>query len=146
MQNIKIFTQFQFLLIATLVFTTNSFAATAKEYYEFQEKCRKSADEVFHKHWDDNPAIFGDYMISSSYQNHYNKKLNKCILWATTNSASLKKEYKSQISMTLLDIQENRDIGVFASIGMEVKQCFVDNEDCSSQLEWVKLIIPYMER
>lgn len=43
---------------------------TQKEQYQLQEQCGKKGEEFYKKNFND----------SGFYQNHYNKKLNKCFI------------------------------------------------------------------
>jgi hypothetical protein len=71
----------------------NVYSSSLKEDYELQERCGKRCDERFKKEFGNGIVNTDDGQMISVYNNHYNKKLNKCfILITTTNYPKDKKE------------------------------------------------------
>jgi hypothetical protein len=118
---------------------------TRLEMYQLQEKCAKDAHDWYKREWEDVPGP----NIASTYTNHYNSKLDRCFLIVT--SAVFGTDKKTGVaystnSKTLLDVLENRDIGVFdqkSSVGQPT-QCEVHDVICASADEWTMRVKPYM--
>jgi hypothetical protein len=106
-----------------------------KEVYELQERCGKQTSEFFKKEYGD--GIFRDGTISG-YQNHYNKKLNKCFIIITSTSPSMKLK-------NLFDFNENKELGTFVENKSLPMDCRVFEKSCKSEEEWDSLVKPYME-
>ena len=127
----------------------NSNADSAKEDYELKERCGKHAWEYFKKEYGNGMLSFDEnVIISARYINHYNKKLNKCIVLVTTKSMpKTSKEVRTFIDKTLLDITELKQYGQFTklSTGIQPNQCEVSGRHCSSEIEWDSLVKPYLE-
>ena len=61
-----------FALLTICLVATEGWTASKTEDYELQEKCERRAKERFKEEFD---------FVHYAYQNHYNKKLNKCFIW-----------------------------------------------------------------
>ncbi|MGA7491539.1 MAG: hypothetical protein WB930_15545 [Syntrophobacteraceae bacterium] len=88
----------------------NSDRISPKEEYELQEKCGKRCAEEFKKAFpnsEGNINIDHD-MGTTSYENHYNKKLNKCF---TLIHSSMPFKNKTTVFYELYDINEHKDYG-----------------------------------
>lgn len=120
------------------------YAGSIKEEYELQERCGKSAAD-FYKEYDPN---------STSYINHYNKKLNKCFILITVISKSKKSNYVIHQEW-LYDVNDHKAYGSFFTTIENVKGklvrkrldrlCTGLGESCSSVSEWEAVIKPYLE-
>jgi hypothetical protein len=108
---------------------------SAKEIYELQERCGKQTSEFFKKEYGNGIASNG---IFSGYQNHYNKKLNKCFIIITSTSPSMKLK-------NLFDFNENKELGSFVVNKYLPMDCRVFEKKCKSEEEWDSLVKPYME-
>jgi len=115
-----------------------------KEEYELRERCGKYCEDYFRK-------TYGNGMMSSEYgyenwsfENHYNKKMNKCFI--LTNSLVVTKSDKS-VNQTkeLYDVHENKSYGNIITFNGKVLSCVVLDKQCNSLGEWKSLIKPYME-
>ena len=100
------------LICLFLLISTNTYSSSIKEDYELQERCGKRCEEYFKKE-------FGNGIISNeevsgvkNFQNHYNKKLNKCFI-LITDTGFIKNNNKIYKSKSLLDINEKKDYGFF---------------------------------
>ncbi|MEK7810248.1 MAG: hypothetical protein AAB278_00330 [Pseudomonadota bacterium] len=142
-------TNFALILIACLGVINNSHAATTKARYDLQEKCKKTADEYYHATWSDDPINSEEATTRHYYRNHYNHKLNKCILLVTSFSQPKVKADDRELTMRLIDIQENDEFGSYSKVGFTMGGtlflCNVKHKSCKSQEEWEMLIKPYME-
>jgi hypothetical protein len=98
-----------------------------KQIYELQEKCERRAKERFKEEFN-----FMDY----TYQNHYNKKMNKCFMWVWSLDGA-RTQY-------LYDVNENQHYGMII-IGDKNIRCQLLNKYCTSEAEWDAFIKPYME-
>lgn len=122
-----------------------------KEEYELQEKCGKRCEERFRKEYGKEGYTTdkdGDGM-TSGYQNHYNKKLNKCFILITTRTYPKDKDNKLGVytGKDIYDINENQVIGSFSMFSKSVSslECRVSERTCKSGEEWDLLVKPYME-
>ena len=123
-----------------IVFFTTSFlfivgCNNKKNDYELQDICRKSSQEYFN-----NQLNLGE--TNWEYENHYNKKLNKCIMLATGiyKNGDMKKK--------VISVNENKEYGFYVSIGNKGnghESGEFLGKLCKSQDEWDLLIKPYME-
>ena len=117
-----------FLSILIVFFTTSLVGCNnKKDDYELQDKCKKSSEELFNREWKN--------IEHSSYQNHYNKKLNKCFIVVKHFDAN---------EVYLYDVNENNIYGGFQKYENSTK-CYVLEKKCNSEEEWDKLVKPYME-
>ena len=123
-----------------IVFLTTSFISIVgcnnkKDDYELQDICRKSSQEYFN-----NQLSHGE--TNWEYENHYNKKLNKCIMLATGiyKNGDMKKQ--------VISVNENKEYGFYVSIGNKGnghESGEFLGKLCKSEEEWNSLVKPYME-
>ena len=132
------------LLLSFMAFFTMSLVGcnsqnSTKEQYQLQEQCGKRSDEWFNKKYgNENEPL-------SSYQCHYNKKLNKCFIRIIMDNKN-KLHNKPYYREALFDINENREYGFFFMNDKETNCAFmVSNKECKSRLEFDSLVKPYME-
>lgn len=139
------------LLVAASGASINSHAATptAKEEYELQERCGKRAEASFKKEWGSGIQNTADGQMVAVFENHYNRRLNKClVLYRTTNVP--KKRNNADITVTtsfvLFDINANKEYGQLWTTGVthQVTLCNLLEKPCQSKEEWDALIKPYM--
>jgi hypothetical protein len=96
--------------------------------YKLQKQCGEDSEKFFkrqYKEYVDSLNIF--------YQNHYNKKLNKCFIIVNRSSPTFR---------TLFDVNESKIYGMFSSGG---GSCFVLDKKCNDEKEFDSLVKPYME-
>lgn len=77
-------------------------STTSKTDIESQENCSKKANEFFIQNTNEYDRVYQNY----TYQNHYNKRLNKCfvlIIWG--------KQKDIEYHETLYDAYENKELG-----------------------------------
>jgi hypothetical protein len=141
-----------FLVLVTLCVVSgvapNTWAASKKEEYELQERCGQQAKELFNQEYSNRYEKIGKYTRLADFRNHYNIKLNKCIVVITERNF-IGKPASDPLSteITILDLNENRKFGWFLQIsGKEssVVNCDVADEVCHSRSQWELLIEPYM--
>ena len=113
-----------------------------------QAQCAKQAKAA----WDSAGFTDRDF---ASYQNHYNTRLNKCIVHLENRMVTAKGNTDNR---TIFDAFENRDYGSYIWQSAENKGfnevppfiCFVlsasgEKQKCNSSDEFDQLIKPYME-
>jgi hypothetical protein len=113
----------------------------SKTDYQLQERCGKKCEEFFRKEYGN--GILKDGKMIVTYQNHYNKKLKKCLIMITTNYF-IKKINKGYKEKFLFDVNYKRDYAFFHNSGI-INFCDVETNRCNSEEEWVSLVKPYME-
>lgn len=97
---------------------------TLKEQYQLQEQCGKKGEDFYKKKFND----------SGFYQNHYNKKLNKCFILVDDSE-----KYRKNLF-------EVNELKIYGSFSMEKGiVCNVLEKKCKSEQEWDLLVKPYME-
>jgi hypothetical protein len=129
-----------------------AFGASAepnKLQYELEERCGRAATAIFEKDWEGKGIVnTQDGQIVANFENHYNPTLNKCYYLLTSTSYLTKKvPPTSVVSLILVDVNDNREIGEFIQSQQDKPTwCFVADKTCHSKAEWQTLIKPYMER
>ena len=79
---------------------------------ELQEKCGKICNDMFQKEYGKS-GVKSDKKetMMSNYSNHYNTKLNRCLILLTTTSIPKGKENNPLVMKNLFDINENKEFG-----------------------------------
>ncbi len=133
--------------ILLLTFSGTASALTIIEEYELQERCGRRAEEIFRKDWGRGMSQTGGSIFEGNYNNHYNKKLNKCfyLIWSTA-IVRKGKEQSTTRSAVLYDINGNKEYGAFSQLDADASpsRCIVLNNSCSSKQEFDKLVAPLM--
>jgi hypothetical protein len=127
-KNIWLIIIFLGLTIVFLLVSCNNSSSDNREVdYKLQKQCGEDSYKFFKKTYDDSFEGF--------YENHYNKKLNKCFIVVNNNKIYWKSFY---------DVNESKLQGLFTPDGVS---CFVFEKKCESQSreEWDSLVKPYME-
>jgi hypothetical protein len=109
-----------------------------KEEYELQDKCGQRTSEFFKKEYGNGISTDKYGQMMSGYQNHYNKKLNKCFIIITSTSRNMRLK-------NLFDFNENKELGTFVDNKNLPMDCRVFEKSCKSEQEWDLLVKPYME-
>ena len=130
-----------FLLFPIHVFAE---AISAKDLYELQDICSKTCGDWFEKEWGNGKVKTDDGFMTSTYQSHYNKTMNKCFILHKTTSFSNKPNSNVMESEGIWDIQSNEDYGYFDSLNNALMVCDVRGVKCKSHNEWKSLIRTYM--
>jgi hypothetical protein len=130
-----------FLLAGCAGFSEDRKLEDVKADYQLQERCGQKSEAFFKEKYGN--GIFNDGKRIVTYQNHYNKKLKKCLIILNTNyfSKNINKGYKEKF---LLDVNYKRSYGFFHNSGA-FTFCDVEKNRCNSEEEWVSLVKPYME-
>jgi hypothetical protein len=102
-----------------------------KEQYGLKDKCGKQSEGWFKSYQQRYP---GDKF---TYENHFNKRLNKCFVLLKYSEKQLK---------SLRNINENKMYGSFLSKqDGKIIICNVLDKKCNSEEEWDSLVKTYME-
>ena len=133
------------LIFSFLFLPRNIYSSSKEEDYRLQEKCGKQCEEMFKKEFGNGLTSDENSSMFSGYQNHYNKKLNKCFILVTTKSYLKDKKKDVLLTKELVDINENKYYGSFSKSGGMTVNCIVSGEKCKSEEEWDLLVKPYME-
>lgn len=128
----------------------NVYSSSIKEDYDLSERCGKRSEEYFRKEYGNGIVNTDDGQQLSNYQNHYNKKMNKCFFSVISTYISKNKKTNKIESIKqkyLFDINESKEYGSFVLWGKQTKpnDCRVLDNSCNSEGEWDSLIKPYME-
>jgi hypothetical protein len=81
------------------------------------------------------------------FHNHYNVKRNKCVILISSQLSKIegKRDHVFQTSVSLWDVNENKNIGHFIEDEKYEGDCEAVGIICHSKQEWENLIKPYME-
>jgi len=106
------------LLISLLVPLVAAHGQSRKEVYELQERCGKSATEMFDR---DFPKE--DRKGLEVFENHYNVRLNKCFILEENAliTGDQGRTYQTKL-LTLGDVQDNKVYGSFSSLNCDVQE------------------------
>ena len=126
----------------------------AKEDYELQERCSKRAEEFFRQQWGDGATEDGLAVYAWSYNNHYNRKLNKCLFLLVGRGYYKDKRDAPSYTEELRDVNEKKEYGHFTQFRLRAIDeptpppiCDIDllKKHCGSKEEWDAFVKPYME-
>jgi hypothetical protein len=113
------------------------------EIYDLQERCAKSAAEMFEKDFPKDSR-----QGSVSYENNYNVRLNKCFMLdeSTTTRSDQGKMYRTK-SLMLVDVNGNKLSGSVSSTNgvLDGTYCELQERKCHSEHEFRTLVRPFME-
>lgn len=117
-----------------------------KELYDLQDKCGKRSQEYFKHKYGNGTINNEDEYSQSSYQCHYNKKLNKCFILILTNGRTINSNGNTPFyNKSLFDINENRELGFFYRTNTDTSMICTMGKICKNSLEWDELVEPYMK-
>jgi hypothetical protein len=131
------------LAIAVMMFAVSAWAEPNAELYQLQERCGKSAAEVFAKLYSNGYVKFEGKDFHFNYQAHYNAHLNKCFFLEISGSFE---KNNTTPEYRLFDLMENREYGSFTQTLDGMIFCNVQETTCSSRSEWDILVKPYMNQ
>lgn len=119
--------------------TKEKSSISQKELYDLQEKCGKLCKEIYNKDYNGGERWSRGVLVNIYlYENHYNKKLNKCFMMINDEGSvgSVK---------TLMDVNENKLYGSMR-VNQEGKimSCRVLNKTCTLTEDWDTLVRPLM--
>ena len=126
------------VLLSLVLFATGAQAQSLNEKSELSERCGKRAASAFAERLQGvQPGVATEAGNVANYENHYNSRLNKCFYLET-----LVVFHKEGVhnSMTIFDINENKEYGAYIS-----GTCYVQTKRCKTEEEWRTLIKPFME-
>jgi hypothetical protein len=125
---------FLFIVFFTMAFMSVigcNFQNLTKEQYELKDKCGKQCEAWVKSYQQRYP---GDKF---TYENHYNKRLNKCLVLLKYSEKQLK---------SLRNINENTMYGsCLSKQDGKIIICNVLDKKCNSVEEWNSLVRSYME-
>jgi hypothetical protein len=113
--------------------------------YELREKCGKDSSDWFRReHGEVTDGL--SVKIKNNYSNHYSVSLNRCYAVASdTTVLSAVKGVSTIVDRAIVvDVNENREIGLYFQNSKGFLKCAVDNSPCSSLDEWKHLANSYM--
>jgi hypothetical protein len=130
-----------FLLTGCTGYLQERTAENINTDYRLQERCEKKCEDYFKKEYGSGILNGGKRIVT--YQNHYNKRLKKCMIVLHTDyfSKKINMGYKEKF---LLDVNYLRGYGFFHNSGT-ITFCDVERNTCHSEEEWISLVKPYME-
>lgn len=148
---------FSFSLVAQAQNNSTS-QRSVKEIYELQERCSKSSEEWYQQRWA-SPIIKDDEStIFIHYQNHYNRKLNRCLILQEVIHQPTNKNEASLSFLDIYDVNENNTVFAHSIFTGEIDKsrrklfpsqhgvmCRVQDKTCRSWSDWEKMIKPLME-
>jgi hypothetical protein len=136
--------------VALLISASASSASppTAQERYELQRACGQQAREWFKGKYGDDGSVQDKWGQSAySFENHYNSKLNTCVVLLTDY------DYRNMGTrttfVTLLDLNQNKTLAAYieyTSGPPGLYKCTVGEQQCASKEQWDGLVKPYLEQ
>jgi hypothetical protein len=122
--------------VAMLGANVCAYGQIRKEIYDLQERCGKSATELFDR---DYPKDQRNGL--TNFENHHNVRLNKCFMLedSTTVTHDQGKAFTYRF-LALIDVQDNKVYASFDSLA-----CEVQGKKCGTEEEFRTLIRPLME-
>ena len=141
------------IVCSGFAFFSEAKAGTLKDEYELQERCGIRTEAWFKKEYgkDGITQREGGFDVAT-YTNHYNLKMNKCLVLYKSVSHTYKKNEKSldlnseMTTLILFDINEQKEYGGYFAVGAYSNDCNVDNKKCHTEDEFNALAKPYMEK
>jgi hypothetical protein len=165
---------FSLVLLLNLCRIDSYAASTKKEEYELQERCSKQAEEFFVRQYGTRTEPTPTGWARRDYAHHYNRKLNRCFILVTEKYFIEKEksrqifgpagaENSRQIFKNLYDVIDGKHYANFYARTMieepetgllydrdllkKPLSCMVIvlDRECESEVEWDRLVKPYME-
>jgi hypothetical protein len=131
-------------LILTTVFSTNAQSTLA-----LQEKCSSGA-KILKNEKLTQTYPYGAANPCVSFQNHYNKNLDRCFIRLGYYFGQEKGEdglKHPSYGVGLYNVFESsKAIGKLMCLGVKVLKCYIRNNSCESPYEFENLLRPYMEK
>ncbi len=115
--------------------------------FDLSSKCSNDAKNLFYKNWAVNPS---KQDILLDYQNHYNKKLNKCYMLISYNFYLSEQTGLISKSLIFYDVEDNAKLGETGeeSGGMYsipvLDVCQILGKKCASVSDFMNVVRPYM--
>jgi len=132
-------------IILVFVFITSLYMiaiADPKENFELQDRCGAKADQLFKHQF----STYNNEFSIARYRNHYNRSLNKCIMYieiiATAGIMQGKKDDQ------LIDVNEKNRLGSCSFAPGFSPQCFINSPDAIRNVtdtEWVGFVKTVMQ-
>jgi hypothetical protein len=127
-------------------------SVTQSQSLDLQERCSAQAEKTFQameKEYNSEPS-YGITTVGSDYQNHYNVKLNRCLM--LTDKTTLAKDSTATINTSfLIDANERRPYAFYMQIGLKVMSCELtpsirEKTLCQSREQFDAFVADYMEK
>ena len=132
-----------FLSILTVFFTMSIVGCNNQKDYQLQEQCGKQSQKFFQNEYGTGTISNEGGYSNSTYECHYNKKMNKCFILISTNGVVNYKNESYQ-SKSLSDVNENKKLGYFVKTKTSILCVFLGKK-CKSESEWDSLVKHYTE-
>lgn len=130
---------FSFLIVSSV---------NAQSTLALQEKCAEGAKKIENEKLNQ-PYPYGFSNPCVSFQNHYNKKLDKCFIRIGYYFGQEKGEdglKHPSYGVGLYNVFESSNpVGELQALGFTVPKCYIGNKQCKSPDEFEILIKAYME-
>lgn len=132
-----------FLLIL-LVSAQLSQAGQLKDEYALKKQCGEEAALFFSAEGMPATGTNGVAIINKIYKNHYNKKLNACIILIETIKSVLNTGIVEE--KHLYNVHENNLLGHFSYFRDKdyVGMCKINDRECKTETEFNKSLRPYL--
>jgi len=120
------------------------------KYFDLSSKCMRDAKSFFNEKYPGveflGPQIQGP-MYFADYQNHYNKRLNKCYILITTHFGTVDMGHTYLERTELYDVGDRALIGELNINGKNQKDilCKLYGKECQSVDDFITGIEPYIE-
>jgi hypothetical protein len=137
-------------LVALLISIPASKAAlpTAQERYELQRTCGQQSREWFKGKYGEDGNVRDKWgQAAYSFENHYNSKLNACIV--LLNKHDFRDMGTRTTIVSLIDLNQNKVLALYweyTSGPPGLFKCSVGTQTCASKEQWDALAKPYLEQ
>lgn len=136
-------------LFLGVIFTTLMVSsANGQNTLALQEKCAEGAKKVENEKLNQ-PYPYGVSNPCVSFQNHYNKKLDKCFIrigyyFGQQKGGDGLKHLSYGVGLYNV-FESSNPIGELQALGFNVLRCYIGNNQCKSPDDFETSIKPYME-
>jgi hypothetical protein len=114
--------------------------------YRLQERCADRAKEFYEERYAGLELELnrhrkpGSSFIHTVYQSHYNTRLNKCFIYAQTKYLPWDVKKTIEYTLAVQDVNTRQEYASYSKT-----ECEVRGSTCDSELEWWRLVKPYIE-
>jgi len=108
-----------------------------------EQACREQSGKFVREEYGKAFEVLDHQFIWNSYQNHYNKKMNRCFVLTVRKIEA----YKDGAAITYTRLTDMNDKAAYGYLIVDRDRfvCYVSGKVCTSMVEWEKLITPYMK-
>lgn len=126
-------------------------ALKAREVYELSERCGRTARDWFKDNWGDGESRSDGIASHSSYENHYNPKLNRCFALLNMMFEGKNSKTGAETLRTFAQLYDVNDAHAMGSylVNHEPNQllnCLMGKQQCTSTDQWDAWAATYLER